>query len=113
MGYRIYRYQLKLAEYQEIEVGWPAHLLSVALSRSDPNGIDLWAEVADPSDREEWQREMPIPGHPVPDTVTVPIFIVGTGHPMPAAAASKKDGGFLGTVIMGDYVWHIWTGEAQ
>jgi hypothetical protein len=107
MSYRIFRYPLRLVDYQEIEVGWPAHLLSVALSRSDLNGFDLWAQVADRTDRENLQREMPIPGRPVPATVTVPIFVVGTGHPMPTK------GVFLGTVIMGDYVWHIWTGEQQ
>jgi hypothetical protein len=111
MSYRIFRYPLTPQEYQVIEVGWPAHLLSVARARSETGFIDLWAEVADDADREKLSREMPIPGHPIPATVMVPIYVVGTGHPMPEGAGSKQDGGFLGTVVMEHFVWHIWTSK--
>jgi hypothetical protein len=113
MSYRILRYPLALEEYQEIHVGWPAHVLSVAIGKD--GNIDLWAEVADPEDRHEAETLMPIPGHPVPDDVTVPIYIVGTGHPIPeeAGPSLRSSVGFLGTVVMGRSVWHIWTGNKR
>jgi hypothetical protein len=35
----------------------------------------------------------------------VPVYIVGTGHPIPPQARE-----FCGTVVMDRYVWHIWLG---
>ena len=105
---RILRYPLELTEYQELKVGWPARVLSVALGKG--GNIDLWAACADPEERVSAESSIPIPDMPVPDDVLVPIYIVGTGKPMPEELTWP---GFLGTVVMGDYVWHIWTGSQR
>jgi hypothetical protein len=113
--YRILRFPLELQEYQELTIGWPAEVLSVALGKD--GNIDLWAVVIDEDD----SRRRP---------VTVPIYIVGTGRPIPREVRTEPrivadQGGYLGTVVMdrlgdrvGDarrdgHVWHIWTGRQR
>jgi hypothetical protein len=106
MTERILRYPIDLEEYQELEVGWPARILTVALGKD--GGIDLWAVT---SDEEDTPR----------DPVVVPIYIVGTGHPMPREIAigeiqvvgGLREQGYLGTVVQDRYVWHIWTGKQR
>lgn len=100
-NYRILRYPIALQEYQELTIGWPAEVLTVALGK-DAN-IDLWAVVADD---DESRR----------DPQVVPIYLVGTGHPMPREIDPDDFGaskGYLGTVVMDRYVWHLWTGRQR
>ncbi|HVQ84668.1 MAG TPA: hypothetical protein VMS84_07940 [Mycobacterium sp.] len=99
--YRILRYPLELTEYQELSIGWPAEVLTVAIGKD--GDIDLWAMVLDEQDSRH-------------DPVTVPIYIVGTGHPMPREIEPDNLGAFssyLGTVVMDRYVWHIFTGRQR
>jgi hypothetical protein len=102
--YRILRFPLELQEYQELTIGWPAEVLSVALGKD--GNIDLWAIVVDEDD----SRRRPM---------TVPIYIVGTGHPIPREVNMEPPQvlgdrhGYLGTVVMDRYVWHIFTGRQR
>jgi hypothetical protein len=91
MSLRVLRYQLDITDYQQVVMREPAKVVSVAQSRSNPNGvIDLWAIGGD-----EYQSRQ------------VDIFIVGTGHPMPGFI------NFLGTVITPNgLVWHVWEGTS-
>jgi hypothetical protein len=87
---RVLRYPLNIVDRQDILCGYP--ILSVGVSREDPNGkIDMWALALDGADR-----------------VRTRIFITATGHPLP------EDGlRFIGTVITpNQLVWHVWRKDA-
>lgn len=90
MTLRVLRYRLAITDEQTVIMPQPANVLSVAVSREDPNGlIDLWAIGGD--------------GY---RPVEVPIFVHGTGHPMIDAPSA-----FVGTVVTpNQLVWHVFRG---
>lgn len=87
----IYKYPLKVIGYQELTLPPLTKILCVKNQRED---ICLWAEVDTDLDA----------------SIITPIFIVGTGHPVPEAALE-----YIGTVQMessiGELVWHVYRGE--
>jgi len=95
MIFRVVCYSLEIVDYQEILIYEPAQILSVAVSRSDPdNEIDLWALCRDGGAE-----------------VRKGIYVAGTGHPLPAEMWSAK---FIGTVVTpGQLVRHVWTGPVR
>lgn len=85
---RIYKYPLEITDEQHVAMPRGARLLSVQLQR---DGVCcLWALVSDDSDDVDSSRL---------------IYIVGTGNPTDIA-----DEPFIGTVQMGQSVWHIFDG---
>lgn len=81
----IYKYPLKMLRLQSVEFPAGAKILSVA----NQNGtICLWASILNPDpDAATRRRE---------------IEIIGTGDQV-----SKADRTFIGTVLVGAYVWHV------
>lgn len=110
---RIIRHDLDIADYQTVALPADGDLLSVAQSRTNPNGrIDLWSldfEVGEPR--------------------TKAAYIVGTGNPMPeelaptlvleylngiATHVPKADQRFIGTVVTPcGLVWHVFEGPVR
>lgn len=84
----IYRYGLRFADAQEVEMPAGAHVLSVGVKQGDGE-ISLWASVFTTRPR-----------------VLRTVYIIGTGNPLPAHVADAQ---FVGTVI--DHpvglVWHV------
>lgn len=91
-GYRIFRYPLDIADYQELKIPYPAKIISVAPSRDHPNTqIDMWAVAG--SDY----------------TKTVAVAIVGTGNPIPNYVDVHSLTSFIGTVVAPNrLVWHVY-----
>lgn len=111
---RIFRYPLKIDDYQEVWLPTSHKILSVAPSRdtySHPlgvtgsrasvQGIDMWARVA-PSHFDD----------------KVGVWLVGTGNPMPTREGVRAterfefldDDDFIGTCVMNNgLVWHVYT----
>jgi hypothetical protein len=95
MSETIWKYEIKITDYQEILMPFGAKILCVqtqlCLQRQEAVPC-LWAEV-NPNNS--------------PDKPT-PIFIVGTGHPIPRAALN-----YIGTIQQygGNLIWHIYSGE--
>lgn len=86
---RIYRYELNITDHQSVTLPLGYKLLSVAPSRQYPQGlIDMWAQVPE-----------------VAPEVNADIRIIGTGNPMPADL--HRNGQFIGTVVAGALVWHV------
>lgn len=93
---RIHRYELDITDRQTVTLPLGYELLSVAVSRTDPNGlIDMWAQVP--------EMATPIPAV---------IHIIGTGNPMPDDLTNDRTRRkFLGTVVTpGGLVWHVFEG---
>lgn len=82
----IWKFDLNIVDEQHIRMPDGARLLSV---QNQHGFIALWALVDD--DVEDNERR---------------LFIRGTGHPIDAAVNAV----FVGTVIVGAYVWHIFDG---
>lgn len=81
----VYKYKLTITDRQVINIEGKK-ILHVGL---DPSGtLCAWVEIP------EGRRWF----HPRP------FFIVGTGNPIPHGATE-----FHGTVVMGQFVWHIYT----
>lgn len=80
----IWKYKLSWQPIQNIEVPKNAKFLKVD---NQFDYITLWYEV----ESEE-------------KVTSIPIWIVGTGHEIPEEATK-----YLGTALVGDYVWHIYT----
>lgn len=112
---RVIRHQIAITDYQELKVPDRQHLMSVAVSRTDPNmAIDLWS-----LDRER--------GYPPERWPAVGIYVVGTGNPMSdrletdderfetgkdsLAGYGRK---FIGTVVTpSGLVWHVFQGPVM
>ena len=81
----IWKYPLEITDYQEIEMPQGARLLHVGL---DPAGVPcVWAEVVTDS------RPKKI----------VPLYVVGTGNPVPFGASEH-----VGSFNDGPFVWHVY-----
>lgn len=78
----IWKYPIALADEQIIHFPVGANFLTA----QKQGVICIWAEV------ESDQTKM----------VPVKIFVLGTGHPKPEAAAT-----YLGTIQDGGFVWHV------
>lgn len=80
----VWKFELEVADRVEVELPAKAKILHVGTQ--DPTGrtIAIWAEV-----RPELERETRI------------FNIAGTGHRRP-------EGEFVGSVIAGPFVWHIY-----
>lgn len=82
---RIWKFPLKVVDRQAVSIPATFRMLSVG---TDPTGeICLWAAV----DSRNGSRQ-------------VTIIMVGTGQPLPHV------GSFIGTVLDGAFVWHVFTG---
>jgi hypothetical protein len=83
----IWKYQLVLEDFQEIEMPKASRIISTGI---DPMGdLCIWAEVF--TDFSEENKE------------SKTIAIVGTGNPMPIDPVL-----YIGTVPMGQFVWHVY-----
>lgn len=89
-NYRIHKYPLKVTDEQKVTIPYGAKILTVQVQNGTPC---LWAEVDVDQVRQTKQ----------------PVFIVGTGHPMPAAAQQ-----YLSTFQLedGKLVFHVYLGDA-
>lgn len=93
----IHRVKVDVTEYQEIDLTGPP--LSVAADRSGASDtIDLWFEHYD-----------------APIFRPFPIYIFGTGHPVPWNWLDTRDRyRFIGTVVTpASLVWHVYTGPRK
>jgi hypothetical protein len=87
------RYPVHIVGMQTILVHPPVRILSVGLSRSNPNEVVMWGMGDDAAP-------------PVP----INVYIVGTGHIMPNAVLAGTSV-FRGTVVTPNQMaWHVWTG---
>lgn len=87
----IWKFPLRLAEKQTVSMPADAVLLHLGFDGNVARPVMcMWAAV---------DADAP--------KVDVEIIIVGTGHPLPHV------GTFLGTVIDGSFVWHLFTGPAH
>lgn len=85
MAGRVFRYELKVTDEQQVSLPTSHKLLSVAPGRGGYH-IDLWA-LTNPSDHNRDRN----------------VHIFGTGHPIPDVALE-----FIGTAVMSDgLVWHV------
>lgn len=86
-------YPIHIVGMQTVLMHPPVRILSVGLSRSDPDGsIDVWAIGDDAV-------------NPVP----VNVYIVGTGHLLTKSVLSTT-AVFRGTIVTpSQLVWHVWT----
>lgn len=89
----IWKYPLEIVDRQLVAMPIEATILSVD---NQHGTVCLWAMV-DPTTS--------LPQLPLPLTNRV-IEIFGTGHPMPEGQRE-----FIGTVIMGALVWHVFEGK--
>lgn len=84
----IWKFPLALTDRQKISMPVDFSILHVG---KDPAGLlCLWAVV---------KKDAPVRD--------VEIIIAGTGQPLPHV------GSFMGTVLMGAYVWHVFTGPGD
>ena len=91
---KIFRYEVKIADSQIIDMPMSTGLLSVAPSRTG-YAVDLWALVP------EEAPMFPTVSLMIP--VTIRVF--GTGHPLPKETRRFN---FIGTCVMDDgYIWHV------
>ena len=80
----IYKYPIEITNKQIIEMPCNYKLLHVGL---DPEGNPvLWAEVYTSS-----------------PTALVPIYVIGTGHPVP------EETKHIGSFVQIPFVWHVYT----
>lgn len=88
----VLRYPIHIADMQTVLMHPPVQILSLAQSRSAPDGlIDVWAIGDDATTR-----------------VPVNVYIVGTGHPLPGAVFLPT-AVRVGTVVTpSQLVWHVW-----
>lgn len=94
----IWKYELRVADVQKVEMPTGAQLLHVAGQRIDEHTDDhirhltapmLWAKVDTDAPR----------AHRL-------IGVVGTGNPAPA----DDEGVYVGSALCGPYVWHVYDG---
>ena len=85
----IWRQELALVEKQEIIAPGLRRIVAIDNKRG---GIEAWFEVdTDAEDR------------------TLEIYIVGTGHEVPEAVTRGWEQTYLGHVIDGPFVWHLYS----
>ena len=85
----IWRQELALVEKQEITAPGLRRIVAIDNKRG---GIEAWFEVdGDAEDR------------------TLEIYIVGTGHEVPEAVTRGWEQTYLGHVIDGPWVWHLYS----
>lgn len=81
----IWKYKLPIRDLTRVEVEFGAKLIHVGV---DPAGDPaIWCEV-EPSGK----------------TIVLPLFVLGTGHEIPAAADQH-----VGSFVDGPFVWHVYT----
>lgn len=92
----IHRISVKVEDYQELALTGPP--LSVAASRDgSSDSFDLWYEHMDDC------REHPYP-----------VWVFGTGHPVPWTRNTRHAWRLLGTVVTpSGLVWHVFTGHRK
>jgi hypothetical protein len=93
---RILRHELDIVDQQTVQLPCNGELLSVAMSRTDPDyRIDLWSV-----------------DYGTGIARSVDVFIIGTGNRISTAAEEAiLMGKFLGTVVTPSaLVWHVWQG---
>lgn len=82
----VYKYPIPITDKQDIRMPECARIVHVGL---DPqNAPCIWAEVVT-------ERSLR----------TYEVFVVGTGHPLPAGAATNH----IGSFAQGPYMWHVYT----
>ena len=81
----IWKYELLIQDTQQVEMPWRAEILSVG---NQDGNLCLWAM-----------------GDPAIGMNTRIIEIVGTGQPLQSSFPIIKK--FIGTVIMKQFVWHV------
>ena len=85
----IWRQELALVEKQEITAPGLRRIVAIDNERG---GIEAWFEVdTDAEDR------------------TLEVYIVGTGHEVPAAVTGGWESTYLGHLIDGPWVWHLYS----
>lgn len=96
MSRTIWKYEIEITDRQVLKMPTKARLLPfVAQQPGQPsNMLCLWAEV-DLRNSEAYPMEK------------VPIYVVGTGNPMPEEVGND---GYLGSVQSGVFVWHVYRG---
>ena len=85
----IWRQELALVEKQEITAPGLRRIVAIDNGR---DGIEAWFEV----DTDAENR-------------TLEICIVGTGHEVPAAVTGGWESTYLGHLIDGPWVWHLYS----
>lgn len=95
----IYRVTVMVEDYQELQLSGPP--LSVAADRGGVSDcFDLWFEHYDDSHKEMHR--------------SYPIWVFGTGAPVPWTAYTRHAWTFLGTVVTASgLVWHVYTGHRK
>ena len=89
MSQMVYKYPLELTDTQQIEMPDGARLLSV---KNQQGTLCLWALV-----------------DPHAPMVKRTIYVLGTGHTRNDEVSAEL---FVGTVLMGWLVWHVFEGLA-
>ena len=83
---RIFKYALKIEEYQQLSMQKGAHILAVMVQ---DGRLYLWADVNDAE-----------------GLCTRNFAVRGTGHPFPEIPSTTQL--YVGSVIMGHFVWHVY-----
>lgn len=91
MSATIFRYTAEITHPAKVEMPKGAQVISVAPTRTGPEGLDIWA-IVDPEN----------------DLETRQFWIVGTGHDMP-----ETYGRFLGTIQVygGQLIFHVFEAD--
>ena len=85
----IWRQELALVDKQEITAPGLRRIVAIDNKRG---GIEAWFEVdTDAEDR------------------TLEVYIVGTGHDVPEAVTRGWESTYLGHLIDGPWVWHLYS----
>ena len=85
----IWRQELALVEKQEITAPGLRRIVAIDNGRG---GIEAWFEVdTDAEDR------------------TLEVYIVGTGHKVPEAVTRGWEQTYLGHLVDGPWVWHLYS----
>jgi hypothetical protein len=97
----IYRYQLEITDEQELELPSAHTILSVAPGRQLPTDFGIIRPLGGPFDDHIDLWAITNDSH---HSVKRKVYIVGTGHPMPAVTLMD----FTGTCVMPNgLVWHV------
>jgi hypothetical protein len=97
MTKRILRFPLDVVDHQRLTILGLQTVVSVAPSRDDPTGVDLWA-ICDE-------------GAPTIRLDRLDVWIIGTGHAMPPEASANT---FVGTAVTpSQLVWHVFAKQSE
>lgn len=96
----IYRVSVDVKDYQELMLTGPP--LSVAPDRGGASDcFDLWFEHFEPDGEASESRPYP-------------LYVFGTGHPVPWTKYTRYAYTFLGTVVTpSGLIWHVYAGPQQ